>query len=189
MLKLLNSTVFCLCLCLSFSLKANVIYTDVAAQDYITYGDLDWAWASSINVQFYYDTNGDINELLAPNIFPDWRFATADEMNFFQNNITLDDFKRADGSFIVATQYWNTLFFDFNTTDFEYGDTASEWLVGSTVNFTTGDFPPNYWFDTFYVRNTINQSPTQPVPEPTTLVIISLALLILVIKNKRNNSV
>ncbi len=184
MLKLLKTLFLTLVLFSSNHIWASVVHTDLLEQDYITYGGLDWAWASSVNVQYYYDANGDVNELLAPEIYPNWRFATADEMLFFKNNITLNDFKRVDGSFIVATHYWNSLFFDFNTTDFTYGDVASEWVMGSEVNFSTGSFPLNYWFDTFYVRNSVTQPPTQPVPEPATLFIIALALLLLTINAK-----
>jgi|GEM_PF-1389801 len=178
MLKLLKIITISVFLLSSISSRAGVIETPLSEDSYISYQGLDWAWASSVNVQIYFDLiTGDHNELKAPEFHDGWRFATAAELNILVNELTVSAFRRADNSYIIATAYWNTMFTGVNASDFEIGHVGSYWELGSEVDFKnyTG-IPANYWYETFYVRDS-QQTPAEPVPEPSTILIFSLGLI------------
>ena len=191
MFNIFKKTSFIICIFLtSFIANANLIQ-DI---NYITVdhgnGELiDWAWASSSNVEYIYVTefvNGQEvqvldNHFFAPETILGWRLASTSEFNYFLNNIFLSDFTKADGSFITAHSFWNTNDTAPNSDDFNLRDITSTWVENSVLDFNRGLMPDNYWFDTFYVRT---HQDVQSVPEPTTLLIFSLGLIALVTRKK-----
>lgn len=157
-----------LCALLVKPVMATPIYTEISPDDYITYKNLDWAWASSVNVQFFNN-----NELYLPTIYDGWRFATDNELDILFNELTLADFERSKGVYISATKYWNSEIFTISTESFNTNQLASYWELGSSLGFTA-HFPQNWWYDTFYVRDSV------PVPEPNVLLLFAFAILSLI---------
>jgi len=146
MFKFIKKSSFILIFLLgSFTVSAGIInYSIVKHDKYITikHNDgsswLDWAWASSVNVQYYdgdgrftYDGDDKLilnsegkpldkdnniiseslyNELYAPDHIEGWRKAKPPEFEFFQQYIELDDFKTDEKDYIEATSWWNSLY-------------------------------------------------------------------------------
>lgn len=175
MFKLLKSAALLLVLTISFISHSSLIETDLSADDYISYKGLDWAWASPVNVQYYFEfSENDTNELMPADYHTGWRVATAEELVVVENEITSEGFRRDDGSYIVAIEYWNNLFTYFNVSDFNIGDISSDWDLGSSVDIRTGKIADNYWFETFYVRDSATT-----IPEPAGVVLLLVALTLL----------
>lgn len=152
---------------------------DASYQAFITYDDKDWAWVSPVNAQFdgcfqeidnaedylttVLDNSGCSNQLLAPEYREGWRFATNSELYTVFNVLTLDSFYDFDNSmFIQATEYWNTNYINIDYLNFQ-------------ANLIGGEWSDNIMFETFYIRDHISQA----IPEPSTLLVFSLALLVL----------
>ena len=162
-------------LCLFNTAQAGIITTDLTADDYVSYKGLDWAWASPVNVEHWGS-----NILKAPDFHSGWRVATEDELTILRTELGLTAFTKENGqgekTYIEAVQYWNTEFvtisldlvspYTLSTYDFENDFVSSDWL------FYGVDY-----FDTFYVRES-----SISVPEPTTLLIFSIALIIVALR-------
>ena len=169
--------------------NASLMLTD---DDFITVDhngiDLDWAWASNYNVQYYYSDAELFNELFAPTIIDGWRVATTEEFSFFSNNVTALNFRRDTGGYKNAVKFFNsndTL--AISAMDFNDGDISGEFredAIYDTANFLKR--APNSWFDTFYVRNALPQGP-KPIPEPLTIIIFATALIALQIKLRKKS--
>lgn len=146
---------------------------DLTSNDYITYKGLDWTWASPINIGQLIrpSDNQVVNELVAPTFRDGWRFALESELEILKNELTLDDFK--DGSRIIeSTKYWNTnsAYHLVDANNFENDMVASQWATALTGNYQN---------ETFYVRGPL---PSVGVPEPSTLLIFSFALIALALR-------
>ena len=153
--------------------QASIITTDLTSDDYVSYKGLDWAWASPVNAETF-----GTNVLKLPGFHVGWRFATANELNILKSDLGLAAFTKTNSqqqnTYIQAVEYWNTEFvnisesltaeFPLTTMDFGNGEVWSDWSAPSS-------------YDTFYVRET-------PVPEPTTLMIFSMALIALALRKK-----
>jgi hypothetical protein len=133
---------------------ANPITTPLPSDVYITEGGLDWTWVSPVNIEFW---SG--NKLELPSFHPEgWRFATDSEM---ASHPSLAAFTRYDGSYIESVAYWNNYVTWVDPSDLSGGYVSSTW--GHDVN------------ETLYVRGG-----SQPVPEPTTMLLLGLGLVGLV---------
>jgi hypothetical protein len=130
---------------------ATIITTPLPSNVYITQGDLDWTWASPVNVQYFQD-----NELKLPSFHSEgWRFATDLEM---ASHPLLADFTRPDGSYIQSVAYWNTVYTHVDYSDLNSGYVYSAW--GHDVA------------ETLYVRGG-----NETVPEPATMLLFGLGLM------------
>jgi len=139
----------------------------ISSEFYITKGDYQWVWASSVNIQFAYG----INELKDPTFHADgWRYAESTDELAAMSLLTLLDFTNDDDSLIEASTYWNTVIHGVNAVDLNDGLIASLWVDGNS---------PLFYYETFYVRNT----PT-PVPEPSTIMIFAIALIALSMRKR-----
>ena len=84
--------------------RAGLILTDLTEDNYITHENLQWAWASPVNSEYFNNQN----RLYAPDLHAGWRFATDEELNVLKFELTLADFTRPDGTYIHAVEYWNS---------------------------------------------------------------------------------
>jgi len=190
---MLKSFKFLFLFILSLPLIANAtllpLSNDISDEEgsaYIVYDNRDWAWVSPVNTQFHdcaaeisdadlyltivLENSGCSNQLLAPQYREDWRFATQQELIVIFDTLTLNAFYDEDKSkFIQATEYWNTNFVGIDYLNF-------------AKNFIAGEWSDNIAFETFYVRT--HSSNPQPVPEPSTLMIFALGLIVLASKKK-----
>jgi hypothetical protein len=178
--------------------NATLITEDLTEDNYATIGQLDWAWASVIN------TNGVAqNEIYGPaDVFDaalnvTWRYANDDELSAFitlilsDPNYYLDLFTLKDnlGNIVKdglnikykhAIPFWNS---DYEDVYSGSGGNTDNFLAGkinSKVSTFSGSFnpfvasPEDWYYETFYVRNTPSQ-----VPEPSTIMIFAIALIAL----------
>lgn len=170
----------------------------LTSEHYVTYigsdVTIDFAWASSVNVEYWGDPDLDTsNRLYAPDLHQGWDYASASELDILLNNFELDDFKNTDGTYIQAVSFWNTVFddivlrlnisgvdmvFDGNLEDYTNGKVSSRWASTGVDGKTT----PGSGHETFYVRKTITS-----VPEPSTLMIFALGLIALATKKRLMN--
>lgn len=165
--------------------------------------ELDWVWASSANVNHYYGSDGNggyslINTFNAPSSVVDpsgnsWRTADTEEFDFFSNNITIQDFTNAAGGAIHGMHLWNvgSLFVGASNkpNDFVNGEITSNWLAESHNNINplanlAGQYVQDSGFDVFFVR--LHSDNSTPVPEPSTLLIFSLAIIGFTVKSKKS---
>jgi len=150
--------------------RAGLILSDLTEDNYIVHENLQWAWASPVNTEFF---NG--NVLYAPELHAGWRFATDEELNVLKFELTLADFTRADGSYIHAVEYWNSLFDNVSDWDnhlnFVNNQVSSSWVNGS-----------NEYFETFYVRDI----PQVSEPNGMLIFILMLAFLLCVPRLQSN---
>ncbi|GEM_PF-1670248 len=187
--------------------NATLITEDLTEDNYVTIGQLDWAWASVIN------TNGvALNEIYAPaDVFDPalnvtWRYAEDDELSAFIALI-LDNTDHYLDLFTLKDEFGNTLKDDQNRVQYKHAipfwNSAYEDVYsgsgGNVDNFKAGDIksnvsiyqgvpgsfnpfapvPTDWYFETFYVRNTQAQ-----VPEPSTIMIFAIALIALSMRKR-----
>tara|TARA_B100000809_G_C15119300_1_gene523669 strand:- start:116 stop:676 length:561 start_codon:yes stop_codon:yes gene_type:complete len=159
--------------------------------DYITVNhngiDLDWAWASNYNVQFYYELGVLKNELYAPTVIESWREATIEELSFFSSTVTASDFLNTNtGGYKIATSYFNSDIFSFSTQDFGRDNISGTFVEGSSMDSVL-TYNGLAVYDTFYVRNSSGPIP-MPIPEPLTLLIFVTAFIFLQMKSRKNSA-
>ena len=195
--------IFIISLVLSNTSNATLI-TDsslLTSDHYVTYvGDgltIDFAWASSVNVEYWGDPDLDTtNRLYAPGTHEGWDYADGDDLDILFSNFTLANFSNDDGTYIQAVSFWNTVFddivlrlniggtdfvFNGNLLDYAPGKVSSTW-ASSGIDGTATLGGSN---ETFYVRKTITPTndPT-PVPEPSTLMIFAFGIIALASKKR-----
>lgn len=171
MIKFTLKSILSILLLISSHVYAGLITTELTDEHYITYKDIDWAWASSVNVEYYYD-----NILYAPDAFDrDWRIATEDELNILRNELTLADFTAVNESgetyIIQALQYWNTVLTDVDEQNFIDDLVNSAWPI---------IIKNEYYYETFYVRNSaasLDDKTSAKVPETSTIMILAIGLI------------
>lgn len=152
---------------LSSIAHAGLITTDLTEDNYITVGNLDWAWASPVNVPSVMS-----NTLFVPTIHTGWRYAVGDELLILQS-LTLSQFEVRDANNNLlyikqAVEYWNDLATHIDVDDFNAGMRASTW---------TTDPANEYNYETFYVRGV-------KVPEPSSIMIFGIALIALSMRKR-----
>ena len=163
MIKLISKFLVVLSFVTTGVVNADVITTDLTENNYITHNNLNWAWASPVNVQYFYD-----NELYVPEFHEGWRYATDTELLTLINDLTIADFTAQDNSIIQAVEYWNTSLTNIDEDNFTSGDISSQWTLT----------PQTQWhFETFYVRDV-------QVPEPSSIMIFSIALIVLSMRKR-----
>jgi len=191
MFKFIKNSAFSLVFLLSsFATNATLMDSSLLTDDHyitVTHDNgsiLDWAWVSSVSVNFTYDGGTLKNILYSPDLIAGWRLASSNEFNYFSQNIDSNDFKNTinnpgNGSDThkIATYFWNDNYHNFNVNDLNNGYITSSWVENSEYNF----FGISY-FETFYVRT--HSSDPQPVPEPSTLMIFTLGLIALASKKR-----
>lgn len=214
MIKFAVKVLFSTCLIMSSIANASLI-TDsslLTSDHYVTYSDenvtIDFAWASPINVE-YWGEPGELgtNRLYAPTLHQGWSYASQEDINILLANFTLADFTIGEGddrTFINAVQFWNTIFDDVvlrldldnnpdngyelvdwqNLENLENGLVRSEWTASGVNGQGVGG---TYYYETFYVRKIVNNAPSTPVPEPSTLMIFAIALIALSLKTRYTN--
>lgn len=173
----------------------------LTSDHYVTYvGNgltIDFAWASSVNVEYWGDpTSDDSNRLYAPDLHDGWGYANQDDLDILFANFTVADFSNGDGTYIQAVSFWNTVFddivlrlniggtefvFDGNLLDYTPGTVKSNWISAGVDGSGIGGGGN----ETFYVRksSTSANGPT-PVPEPSTLMIFALGIIALASKKR-----
>ena len=192
MIKLISKFLVVLSFITAGVANAGLITSDLTEDNYATIGQLDWAWASIIN------TNGvaenDIYgpaDIFDPELHVTWRYATNDELSVFIEQIlnapddylALFTFSDDQGNlqYKHAVQFWNSEYKNLdsggggNTENFKKGEINSQVSTGS-VTYNPAS-PSNWYYETFYVRNT-------QVPEPSTLLIFAIALIALSMKKR-----
>lgn len=138
---------------------ASLVLTPLTSADYITVGNLDWAWAAPISSQFYGN-----NELFQANLHAGWREATdlewANRPNFSAFGTT------------CAAKYWNTVY-----THCDFGDVlAQHWT-------TVGPDSADLW----YVRSQ-EAVGSVPEPTAPALIGVALLGLLAARRNKNKAS-
>jgi len=161
-------------------ISSSVDIDDAIDPVYVSYANLDWAWVSPVNEQFWgcqaeidnadeylitvLSNSGCDNQLLAPEYREGWRYATDIELDIIYNQLGILAFMPTQNSLIQAASYWNTSFTHVDMNDFLSASISGEW--GNGFN------------ETFYVRD------SKSVPEPSTLLIFALGLIALASKKK-----
>ncbi|WP_286270002.1 PEP-CTERM sorting domain-containing protein [Thalassotalea hakodatensis] len=151
---------------------------------YVSANGWDYAWVSPVNAETW-----GTNTLYAPEVQQNWTYATLEQLVFIHQVLTLDAFtiKDAQGNatgYIHAVEYFNSVFTGLNqnildqdvvtTSDFLIGIIASERNEAGLIPFYL-DFA-----DTFYVRESLVDTPSADVPEPASLLLIALGLVFIV---------
>jgi hypothetical protein len=136
---------------------ADPVLTDLTTADYITVGNLDWAWAAPITSGVWFGQN----TLYQAGLHVGWREAT--DLEWASRPID------ADFGGKCASKYWNS-----NFTHCDFGDTLSQHWIAAPENTA----------DLWYVRDT-PVDPAQ-VPEPDSLALAAVALLALLVARKKN---
>ncbi len=155
--------------------NAGLITTDLTEDNYINYKNLDWAWASPVNVQYVRDLRDSsiLNQLYDPTIHTGWRYASLAELYILKTELTLSDFTKQDkdgNSFTVqAVEYWNSNYVRFNTEDFNNDWVNSAWTLNPGIEWN---------YETFYVRDAAQ------VPEPSSIMIFAIALIALSMRKR-----
>jgi hypothetical protein len=186
-------------LLLSSVAHATLITTDLTEDNYVTIGELDWAWASIISANGPDFTNviSGPKEVFEPSLDVQWRIATSDELSHFISQILIDPaaylslFEKKDSAgntlkdgqnrvlYKNAFTFWNTeindddLFSGNNTENFMDGK-----IKGQVSTYGVNDaFPTDWKFETFYVRDV-------KVPEPSSILIFAIALIALSLRKR-----
>lgn len=137
---------------------AGPVLTDLTADDYIVFNNLDWAAASPVSSASWFGAN----TLFQANLHQGWREATDLEWSM------RPDWSDFGGK--CASKYWNSFF-----THCDVGDSvAQHWVAG----------PENH-FDLWYVRA---ESVSADVPEPGSASLAAVALLSLALLRKKKTS-
>ena len=163
----------------------------ITSDHYVSVGNLDFAWASPVNVEYW----DDYNKLYAPTIHEGWDYATSEELQILFANVTLADFYISDSVYRNAVKFCNSYFeyvvLRFTVGGVEYIDESnlanftnkqvnSFWTIGDMDTFGSD-------FETFYVRrNYQGGGGSVNVPEPTTVMIFGLIALALRKKHLNN---
>lgn len=173
---------------LTVSALANATLVELTQDQFITVDhngtDLDWAWASNYNVEFYYEFYSLTNVLYAPTIAAGWREATTAEFDYFTAEVDSDDF------FDVSTGGYKNAISVFNSNanigysigDLDRGAISGKFRQGTEMEtsdvFGYSDLDV---YDTFYVRNSLPVVPPgpTPIPEPWSILIFATGLLAL----------
>jgi hypothetical protein len=170
-----------LALFLSSVVHAGLITSDLTEDNYVTIGELDWAWASSVNVR--YDAVLD-NTLYDPDFHIGWRYATVSELALFKSNSALalsyfayKDVVTGDTAYKHALSYWNSNIDELTLTRQFFIPTDIEDFTEGRVQSAILDSPTHYNDQTFYVRSA-------QVPEPSTIMIFAIALIALSMRKR-----
>lgn len=144
---------------------------------YVTYQDIDFAWASPINIEYW-----GVNQLHAPDLHVGWDYASPEELQIFKDSFDIMHFTRTDGTYKHAAEFWNTSFtevqvcsasdnncYDHNIENLKMLAIRSSWSQ-------PGEF--EQFFETIYVRR-------NSIPEPSTIAIFGLALIAFAIRTKK----
>lgn len=182
--------------------------TSITSEDYIVYNyagvDYDIVWASNVNTQRWYtDRSYNFNTLFAPSFYENSRWAYAGEddipdlLTIFSglSGAEVESLFIINNNYVHAFSHWNSVFDDvINNNDILNKDIKSTWswfapepdinlndmsekkLQRTEILSTSGAT-----YDTFYVRKT--NSPVL-VPEPSTLIIFALGIMMLVSKRR-----
>jgi len=173
-----------LVLLLSSVAHAGLMTSDLTENDYATIGNLDWAWASSVNMSGHNLTNVLYNptENFSPDLNVTWRYALDSELKEFveavikKPNLYLSYFTNTDvngnTSYKQALSFWNTELVTLDTSDI---DNFKSGLINSELSI---DYLSEWHFETFYVRDTAQ------VPEPSTIMIFAIALIALSLRKR-----
>ncbi|WP_286234697.1 PEP-CTERM sorting domain-containing protein [Thalassotalea sediminis] len=156
--------------------------TDLAGVHYVSSNGWDYAWASPVNAESW-----GTNTLHAPLVQENWHYATLEQLVYIFEVLTLDAFTLKDDQgtitgYIHAVEYFNSVFTGLSqnilsqdtvtTTDFETGIIASDPNGVGLLPFYL-DFA-----DTFYVRESSLAPEPNQVPEPTTVLLLALGVLL-----------
>ena len=190
MIKFAQTILFVCGALLSVKAHATLI-TDsdlITDEHYITVNDIDFAWVSPVNVEIW--SFGDYQNILhAPKLHDGWDYATDAEIQMLLDNAPLSAFLKDDGTYRNAVQFWNTLFddvvyYNFADTPIEDSSNLENYLSGKVKSeWTVGDmFADTASYETFYVRRNIDSA--NPIPEPTSILIFALGILLLSVRNK-----
>lgn len=182
---MIRSLVAVLMVVLSFNANSALIESDLTEDNFITYDELDWAWASSISTQDYYG-----NRLYSPEeLRPGWRYASEDELEILKNEITLDMFAIRDvnGQIIgykQAIAYWNSILEYSVYGDNHIGIDIEDFEADKVTSNGATDPDAEWDYETFYVRDT-NTANVQ-VTEPGTLFLLALSLIGISLRARRS---
>ena len=173
--------------------------TLIENEHFIVYEDLEFTWASTVNMQYFYE-----NELYAPN--NGWRFFNDNDWDVFLRNFQWTDFVKADGGYVHSNHIWNS-YVDYqdveicyaagvldsyeicinpNLESIQFGNIKSEW----TPVDINGDFLPGtdtYTYETFYVRDVqVQQSRSFAVSEPYFITLLAMIVLVFVYRKQHS---
>jgi hypothetical protein len=188
--------------------NATLITEDLTEDNYATIGQLDWAWASVINSNGVAQNEifGPKDVFDEDVLDVTWRVAEETELLSFitliksnpeyyldlftlkddLGNILYDDQNRVQ--YKHAIPFWNSAYEDVysgsggNVDNFKAGYIKSNVSIYQGVPGSFNPFAPvptDWYFETFYVRNT----PAQ-VPEPSTIMIFAIALIALSMRKR-----
>lgn len=169
MIKFISKVFLFIFVVFSMFSQAGLIETDLTTKNYITYKNIDWAWASPVSIEIF----GSNNILKAADTHEGWREIDADELLILKNELTIADFTAKDEFgveyIIQAVEYWNTYFTHVDQANFEAGKISLNLVTdpGSSLRF----------YETFYVRDV-------KVPEPSSIMIFSIALIALSMRKR-----
>ena len=200
MIKLFIKLFFVFSLVFSTISQATLVTTNLSSEDYILFDyngiSYDVAWASKVNSERWY-FGSTFNTLYSPTIQTGWEYAS---LNATNNSLEIFSdlsgveilalFTDDNNSYIQAFEYWNSEFTSsIETANILSPQIRSEWTI------TWEQYKTNYKgvdlysreqdinnmagaaYDTFYIR------PSQ-IPEPSTLMIFALGLIVLVSTKK-----
>jgi len=177
--------------------NAGLITEDLTEDNYVTIGQLDWVWASIVNISpdtTYYNEISGPTDVFESELNVSWRYAEKDELDTFIKNIvdapahyrdlfTLKDengiaLKHDNGrvKYRHAINIWNSDFDDVYSGGSGDGSNVDNFLSGRISSHLT-DNNDNWYYETFYVRNT-------QVPEPATIMIFAIALIALSMRKR-----
>ena len=168
MIKFISKVSLFIFVVFSMSSQAGLIETDLTTKNYITYKNIDWAWASPVSIETFGS-----NILKAADTHEGWRSIDEEELFILQNELTIADFTAKDEFgveyIIQAVEYWNTYFTHVDQANFE-ADKIS-------LNMVTDSGSSLRFYETFYVRDV-------QVPEPSTIMIFAIALIALSMRKR-----
>jgi len=187
MIKLISKFLVVLSFITASVANAGLITSDLTEDTYITYNDIDWTWASPVNV-----TTWGTNTLYGPEQHAGWRYASLDELNVLRYTLKLAAFTKKDANgndtYIQSVSYWNDVFVSI-TEDIDPAsslsvDNFNAGMISSNPDYYSdglfGDV--NFW-ERFYVRD-IADRVTAQVPEPSTIMIFAIALIALSLRKR-----